>query len=186
LETYLAWSGPEAILQAFHGELESVIDHEAVPALSASYEQFFNVFNPARPPKQAGILGILEFPDKCFLSTLECKQCGAPYSGDMPLWSKSNWDFFRGVIPPSELPNFVEIGCWDDEAFTEPEVLESVCRDTTYSELMSIHFDTRIRDYKSWKPGHWLCIERLQELLRDNMEELFRYASYRRSSSLYQ
>jgi hypothetical protein len=71
LKEYLLWSGPKVTLQAFQGNLADVIDHDMVPSLSTSYEQFADVLNAARPQEQES-MRILVSPDECFLNTLQC------------------------------------------------------------------------------------------------------------------
>ncbi|KAH0826233.1 hypothetical protein J3R83DRAFT_5691 [Lanmaoa asiatica] len=159
-------------LQAFRGKLTNV-DRKVVPALSVSYEQFYEVFNAASSPKQPRI-GILKSPHECFLNTLKCQQCARAPSG--ALWSESNWGYLRGIVPPSEFFEFLELPWWN--SYIDADTLEKICHSTPYSHLIDEVFALRSKAYKNWKPGHWLCMTCLQTFMRDNIEAFCRYRQY--------
>ncbi|KAF8125152.1 hypothetical protein EV363DRAFT_1351737 [Boletus edulis] len=165
LKAYLVWCGPGTTLQAFRGNLTSV-DRKVVHSLRPPYEHFCEVFNMAESLKQPGD-GVLILPH-------ECQQCArAPLEG---LWSESNWSYLRGVVPPSEFLNFVELPWWN--SYTDAELLGDICRSTPYSQLIGEVFLLRSKAYRTWKPGCWLCTTCLQTFMRDNIEAFCRSREY--------
>ncbi|KAF8443279.1 hypothetical protein L210DRAFT_3535404 [Boletus edulis BED1] len=174
LEAYLVRCGPRATLQAFRGGLTGM-DRKVVPVLRTSYEQFYEVFNMAESLKQPGD-GVLIFPYECILSKLKCTlspTMRAPLEG---LWSESNWSYLRGVVPPSEFLNFVELPWWN--SYTDADVLGDICHSTSYSQLIGEVFLLRSKAYRTWKPGYWLCTPCLQTFMRDNIEAFCRSREY--------
>ncbi|KAG8214318.1 hypothetical protein J3R82DRAFT_9275 [Butyriboletus roseoflavus] len=206
LEAYLLWSGPSTTLRAFKGEMTNV-DRKIVPALSASYEQFCEVFNAASSSKQSRI-GILISLKECFVNRLKCMFSSvdfdtAEYNMIRPtmrtstLWNlvvriklvpllwpwniwadvlTLDWSYLRGIVPPSELFEFLELPWWN--SYIDANTLEKICHSTPYAQLIGEIFIHRSKTYRTWRPGHWLCMTCLQTFMRDNTEAFCRSRGY--------
>ncbi|KAF9222924.1 hypothetical protein BS17DRAFT_162512 [Gyrodon lividus] len=166
LEGYLVWSGPSITLQAFQGNMTSV-DRKVIPSMSATYEQFCEVFKVTMAPEHQPRVDILESPHKCISKNLRCQKCSTLGSHE-DLWSESNWSYLRGIFSPSKFFEYLELPWWN--TYMDADSLEKVCRSVPYPQLIREVFALRSEAYESWKPEHWLCVTCFQIFIRDNIE----------------
>lgn len=171
LESYLAWLGPKLTLRAFKGDLVGV-NSNAIPPPSEFYEQFCIMMRlgclmlQSRVENRCEIL-VSTKPHSFFLKSLKCMTCNKSSQQSL-MWSESNWSFLRGIFPPSQLYDILDLG-WEELA---PDLVERVCRDTSYSLLVGEAFNMPACE-DSWRCGHWICTACLKEYLRDNIGQVF-------------
>ena len=87
-----------------------------------------------------------------------------------------DWSYLRGIVPPSELFEFLELPWWNP--YIDTNTLENICHRTPYAQLVGEIFDLRSEAYRTWKPRHWLCMTCLQTFMRDNIETFCRSQGY--------
>jgi len=172
LESYLAWLGPKLTLRAFKGDLVGV-NSNAIPPPSEFYEQFCIMMRlgclmlQSRVENRCEIL-VSTKPHSFFLKSLKCMTCNKSSQQSL-MWSESNWSFLRGIFPPSQLYNILHLG----REGINRGLVEEVCRNTSYSDLVGEAFNMPARWEGSSRRGHWLCTACLEKYLRDNIGQVF-------------
>ncbi|KAF9240240.1 hypothetical protein BU15DRAFT_74155 [Melanogaster broomeanus] len=158
---YLVWSGPATTLRAFRGNM-SLVDRKVLLSMSASYNQFHDVFTSNQPRNLLGS-GILESPFGVNSDAFICQKCNVRGFGG--IWSESNWSYLRGILPPSRIYDLIELPWWN--TYMDAHSLENICRSVPYPQFIRELFALQ----STYKPGRWLCTDCLKTFIGDNIEE---------------